>query len=92
MLVLGQRVATFALVCVGWVFFRADSMATAFSMLGRLVVGWTTGPELVNTLVVASIALMLGLQYAPNRPALVLQERISALQPAVMFPHASDHK
>ena len=33
---------------------------------------------------VASIALMLGLQYAPHRPALVLQERISALQPAVM--------
>ena len=42
MLVWGQRLSTFALVCVGWVFFRADSMATAFTLLGRLVTGWTT--------------------------------------------------
>ncbi|MGH2629912.1 MAG: MBOAT family O-acyltransferase, partial [Actinomycetota bacterium] len=39
MLVWGQRLATFALVCIGWVFFRADSMATAFTLLGRLVLG-----------------------------------------------------
>jgi alginate O-acetyltransferase complex protein AlgI len=84
MLLLGQRVGTFALVCVGWVFFRSDSMATAFTMLGRLITGWGIPPALVNTLVLGSIVLMLALQYAPHRPALKLQERLSALQPAVM--------
>ncbi|HVD71829.1 MAG TPA: MBOAT family O-acyltransferase, partial [Actinomycetota bacterium] len=70
MLLLGQRVGTFALVCVGWVFFRSDSMATAFTMLGRLITGWGIAPALVNTLVLGSIVLMLALQYAPHRPAL----------------------
>ena len=38
----GGYAATFALVCVGWVFFRADSLETAFALLGRLVTGWLT--------------------------------------------------
>jgi hypothetical protein len=53
-------------------------------MLGRLITGWGIPPALVNTLVLGSIVLMLALQYAPHRPALKLQERLSALQPAVM--------
>jgi alginate O-acetyltransferase complex protein AlgI len=36
--------STFGLVCVGWVFFRADSVASAFGMLGRLV-SFEGGPE-----------------------------------------------
>ncbi len=84
LLLLGQRASTFALVCVGWVFFRSDSMATAFTMLGRLIVGWGTGPELVNILVVGSIALMLALQYAPPAPGLEIQKRLSVLHPAVL--------
>ena len=47
-----QRAATFALVCVGWVFFRADSMETAFSLLGRLITGWWTPSESLTPLVV----------------------------------------
>jgi alginate O-acetyltransferase complex protein AlgI len=84
MLLLGQRVSTFALVCIGWVFFRADSMATAFTMLGRLLVGWGTTPELVNPVVIGSIAMMLALQYAPAAPGLEIQKRLSELHPAVM--------
>ncbi|MGZ8614074.1 MAG: MBOAT family O-acyltransferase [Actinomycetota bacterium] len=84
MLVWGQRLSTFALVCVGWVFFRADSMATAFTLLGRLVTGWTTPTEAVTPLVVGAIALMLALQYAPREPALLLQERLSAWRPIPM--------
>jgi D-alanyl-lipoteichoic acid acyltransferase DltB (MBOAT superfamily) len=84
MLVWGQRLSTFALVCVGWVFFRADSMATAFELLGRLVAGWTTPTEAVTPLVVGVIALMLALQYAPREPGLVLQERLSTWRPVPM--------
>ena len=36
--------STFNLVCVGWVFFRSDSVATAFSMLGTPGHGLGTGP------------------------------------------------
>ena len=83
-LVWGQRLSTFALVCVGWVFFRADSMATAFELLGRLVTGWTTPTEAVTPLVVGAIALILALQYAPREPGLVLQERLSTWRPIPM--------
>ena len=43
-----RRAATFALVCVGWVLFRSDSVATAVTMLSRLVTGWFTPSELVT--------------------------------------------
>jgi len=84
LLVLGQRVSTFGLVCVGWVFFRADSMSTAFTLLGRLLVGWATPTELVTPLVVATIALMLTLQHAPPEPGLRLQRAISRWKPVPM--------
>jgi alginate O-acetyltransferase complex protein AlgI len=88
LLILGQRVSTFALVCIGWVFFRSaaevDPIANAFTLLGRLITGWSIPSELVNPLVVGAIALMLALQYAPRLPALRLQERISQLQPVLM--------
>ena len=84
MVVWGQRLSTFALVCVGWTFFRADSMGTALTLLGRLVVGWTTPTEVVTPLVVGTIALMLSLQYVPRGPALVMQERMSRWRPVPM--------
>lgn len=33
--------ATFALVCIAWVFFRADSIPAAFALLARLPQGWS---------------------------------------------------
>ena len=57
------------LVCLGWVFFRADSLSTAFSLLGRLFNGWRAPTALVNPLVVGAIALMLALQFAPHGSA-----------------------
>lgn len=79
---LGRRAATFALVCVGWVFFRADSMETAFALLGRLVIGWWTPSEFVNPLVVFTIAGMLALQFWPRGLGLWLQSGLSRLRPA----------
>ncbi len=79
--ILRQRAATFALVCVGWVFFRADSMDTAFSLLGRLVAGWTTPTEFLTPLVVLTVAGMLSLQFWPRGLGLRLQAGLSRLKP-----------
>jgi D-alanyl-lipoteichoic acid acyltransferase DltB (MBOAT superfamily) len=80
--VLGQRAATFALVCVGWVFFRADSMETAFALLRRLITGWWTPSESVTPLVVVAIVGMLALQFWPRGFGLWLQSGLSRLKPA----------
>ena len=77
-----QRAVTFALVCVGWVFFRADSMETAFSLLGRLITGWWTPSESVTPLVVFTIAGMLAMQFWPRGFGLWLQSGLSRLKPA----------
>jgi alginate O-acetyltransferase complex protein AlgI len=79
---LRQRAATFALVCVGWVFFRADSMETAFSLLLRLITGWWTPSEFVTPLVVLMVAGMLALQFWPRGFGLWLQSGLSRLKPA----------
>ena len=57
---------TFNLVCLGWVFFRADSIASAFEILGRLGAAGTTA--LVTPLVLLTIGAMLGVQYSPPIP------------------------
>ena len=45
----GQRVVTFLLVVVGWVFFRAPTVTDAFHMLGRMFVPSGVGlPATVN--------------------------------------------
>jgi alginate O-acetyltransferase complex protein AlgI len=79
--VAGQRLATFALVCVGWVFFRADSVEIALSLLGRLVTGWTTPDEFVTPLVVLLVVGMVGLQFWPRGMGLWLQAGLSRLKP-----------
>jgi len=76
-----QRFATFQLVCVGWVFFRSDSLASALEMFGRLFTGWSTPTELVTPLVLAAIALMLVTQLWPPAFARHLQDRVAALGP-----------
>ena len=61
-----KRLVTFNLVCLGWVFFRADSIASAFEILGRLGAAGTTA--LVTPLVLLTIGAMLGVQYLPADP------------------------
>ena len=79
---LRRSAVTFALVCVGWVFFRSDSLETAFGLLGRLVTGWFTPTELVTPLVVLTILGMLALQFWPRGFGLWLQAGLSRLKPA----------
>jgi len=80
----GQRLVTFHLVCLGWVFFRADSLSTAFSMLGRLVTAWRAPSALVTPMVAGTIGMMLALQFAPHGAADRIAERIAALRPVAM--------
>jgi alginate O-acetyltransferase complex protein AlgI len=79
-----RRVATFALVCVGWVLFRADSVATAVTMLSRLLTGWFTPTEFVTPVVVFMIAGMLALQFWPRAFGLWLQSGLSRMRPAAL--------
>jgi D-alanyl-lipoteichoic acid acyltransferase DltB (MBOAT superfamily) len=79
-----QRLATFSYVCLGWVFFRSDSMSAAFSMLGRLIFGWSTPTTLITPMVLFAIVGMLALQFVPHGPGLLIQDRISSLRPVVM--------
>jgi alginate O-acetyltransferase complex protein AlgI len=67
---------------VGWVFVRADSMETAFSLLRRLITGWWTPSESLTPLVVFTIAGMLALQFWPRSFGLWLQSGLSRLKPA----------
>ncbi len=59
------RLATFHVVCLGWVFFRADSIGAAFGVLGRLGSGWGEASPLVTPLALLAIGGMLLLQNLP---------------------------
>jgi alginate O-acetyltransferase complex protein AlgI len=61
-----RRLAMFNFACLGWVFFRSESIGDAFQLLGRLATGWGQGPELVSVGVLLAIAVGLGGQYVPN--------------------------
>jgi len=76
-----KRFVTFQLVCLGWVFFRADSIESAFEILGRLFAPGSL--ELVSPLVIVAIAGMLGAQYLPADPAERLRRGFSRLGPVL---------
>ncbi len=58
------RLITFHVVCLGWVFFRADSFETAWAILGQLV---DFGPApLVTPTILLLVAGGIGVQYIPQ--------------------------
>ena len=69
-----RTVMAFSLVCIAWAFFRADSVATALDLLGRVLDGWSTPTELLTVQVVLWISVGLATQFIPHTPA----ERIRA--------------
>ena len=62
-----QRLAVFAFVCVAWVFFRADSIGGAFTVLWRLLAGLGSIGSAVTWPVVGLVVLGIGIQYVPRR-------------------------
>ncbi|MBA2529425.1 MAG: MBOAT family protein [Euzebyales bacterium] len=75
-----RRVVTFHVVCLAWVFFRADSMSSAGTLLWRLFTAWGPAP-LVTPAVLTVVALALALQLVPRTAADRLQVAFSRLTP-----------
>ncbi len=76
----------FNLVCLAWVFFRADSIATALTILGRIATSAAAVPgsaPLVTGLVVVTVVAALGSQLLPDHRTRALRLRFSGLEPAV---------
>jgi alginate O-acetyltransferase complex protein AlgI len=76
-----KRMVTFHLVCLGWVFFRADSIEVAFELLGRVFVPGSL--TLVTPLVLLAIGGMLAAQYLPSEPLVRLRSGFSRLGPVL---------
>jgi D-alanyl-lipoteichoic acid acyltransferase DltB (MBOAT superfamily) len=79
-----QWASTFALVCVGWVFFRADSVGTALSMLGRLVTFQSGPSSLVTVPVLLAIAIGMAVQFVPRAPGAAIRSAVSRMHPVPM--------
>jgi alginate O-acetyltransferase complex protein AlgI len=65
---LGKLVSTlfiFHFVCLGWVFFRADSFETAWLYLGALPAGWGSGLVQASPFTLGLILLGMAGQFAP---------------------------
>jgi alginate O-acetyltransferase complex protein AlgI len=57
------RVLTFHIVCLAWIFFRADSFSLAWQVIERLFTGWGEASPLVTTSVVLAILVGVLVQY-----------------------------
>ncbi|HLB39152.1 MAG TPA: MBOAT family protein [Actinomycetota bacterium] len=79
-----QWLGAFGLVCVAWVFFRADSVGTALTMLRRLFTGAAGNTDLVTTPVLLAIAIGLATQFVPRAPAARIRAGVSRLRPVPM--------
>ncbi len=57
------RILTFHIVCFAWIFFRADSLARAGTVLERLFTAWGQPSPLVTSSVLLAIVVGIGSQY-----------------------------
>jgi D-alanyl-lipoteichoic acid acyltransferase DltB (MBOAT superfamily) len=76
---MAERFVTFQVVCIAWVFFRADTFQTAWDMLTGLFTSWGSPSPLVTTGVVLAIAVGIGSQYLPQRFPFAVMERFGRL-------------
>jgi alginate O-acetyltransferase complex protein AlgI len=76
-----RRLVTFNIVCAAWIFFRADSFATAADIFRRLFDAWGEPSSAVTLGVVVAILVGIGTQYLPARVPLTLMARFSHLPP-----------
>jgi D-alanyl-lipoteichoic acid acyltransferase DltB (MBOAT superfamily) len=75
------RLVTFHVVCLGWVFFRADSFQTAGLVLSRL---FDSSPTPLNTMVPIVVALMLASQLVPPRRVDRARASLAHAHPALL--------
>ncbi|HEV2361300.1 MAG TPA: hypothetical protein VGS21_06345, partial [Acidimicrobiales bacterium] len=83
-----QRIATFHYVCLGWVFFRAVSVGSAFTLLGRLFTAWGGASPLIRWPVILAIVVGIGSQFVPpgfaRRAQLVFGRLGAAVQGGIL--------
>ncbi len=77
-----RRLATFHLVCLGWVFFRADSLSTVGTILSRLV-DWGPAPALTPSILLL-VAGSLAVQFIPRNIRLQIRAGFGRLRPVPM--------
>ncbi len=77
-----SRLATFHLVCLGWVLFRADSLGHVGEILSRLL-DWGAAPA-VTPAVLLLVAGGIGVQYVPTDFRARLQAGFARLGPVTM--------
>ena len=75
-----QWALTFHIVCLAWVFFRAESLGDAFEVLGGIVAG-TQPNDLVTPLLLGTIGLMLASQFVPPPAVRRVEARFASLGP-----------
>jgi len=74
-----QRLVTLSIVSFAWLFFDANSVNGAFSLVDRLVTTWGEPAPLVRLPVVAAVAGSLALQYLPHGWRAAVEARFVAL-------------
>lgn len=81
-----STVATFHVVCVGWVLFRAESVRDAWVMLSRIAsrVSVASDPRRTTGWLCAVIAASLALQFVPATLAPAIAQRCARVSPVVL--------
>ena len=64
--ILLQRLITFHIVCLGWIFFDAKTINDGFTLVYRLFTTWGQPASLVRLPVIAAVVSSLALQYIPS--------------------------
>jgi alginate O-acetyltransferase complex protein AlgI len=79
-----QWLLTFNVVCLAWIFFRAQSVAQALDILGGLLTS-SQPSDLVTPLILLTIGLSLASQFVPPDAVTRLQRRFALLIPAAQI-------
>jgi D-alanyl-lipoteichoic acid acyltransferase DltB (MBOAT superfamily) len=82
----GRRILTFNVVCLAWIFFRAESIASAFDYLTRMVDpgNWLDASPLVTFGVLLAVFVGIAGQYVPRAFTGRLMAWFSRLSPVAM--------
>jgi len=82
----GRRLLTFNIVCLAWVFFRAESIGTAFEYLGNMLdpANWADASPLVTFGVLLAVFVGIAGQYVPRVFTARLMAGFSRLSPVAM--------